>query len=194
MRPGRFVVSLVVLGIMVMLIRQLDAYQATPSPVTRAGRPDVHHDYPVQPQEEPAPHAKSVVLPDEPVDEKSDALSLESEENHLHQQSGLTANELKALLSYLHLKLGEEDNDPSALQLQDLNYLGVYEQDEGMVHYWLLPSEGNLDRYVTATVVGDHQLSFSLSFSGPPDVASSDQPPMEPDPGTEEEPSFFSLP
>ena len=194
MHPGRLVVGLVVLGIMVMLIRQLDAYQATPSPVIRAGRPEVHHDYPLQAPEAPDPHARSMVIHDEPVDEKSEALALESEENHQDQESGLTPNELRALLSYLHLKLGEEDNDPSALQLQDLNYLGVYEQDEGMVHYWLLPSEGNLDRYVTATVVGDHQLSFSLSFSGPPDLASSDQPPMEPDPGTEEEPSFFSLP
>jgi hypothetical protein len=192
MHAGRLVVGLVVLGIMVMLIRQLDAYQATPSPVTRAGRVDMHHDYPATAQDEP--NAKSVVTPVEPVDEKSEALSLDSEESHQHQQSGLTATELRALLSYLHLKLGEEDNDPSALQLQDLNYLGVYEQDEGMVHYWLLPNEGNWDRYVTATVVGDHQLSFSLSFSGPPDVASSEQPPMEPDPGTEEEPDFFSLP
>lgn len=194
MRAGRLVMSLVVLGIMVMLIRQLDAYQSTPAPVTRGGRAEVHHDYPTPASDEQALHDRSQALSGELVDEKGEALTLENEENHLHQQSGLTPAELRSLLSYLHLKLGEEDNDPSALQLQDLNYLGVYEQDEGMVHYWLLPTEGNLDRYVTATVVGDHQLSFSFSFSGPPDLASSEQPPMEPDPGTEEEPSFFSLP
>ena len=99
-----------------------------------------------------------------------------------------------ALLAYLHLKLGETDNDPSALQLQDLTYLGQFEQDEGTVHYWLLPHEGNWDRYATATVVGDHQLSFSLSSSAPPALSTSDQPPMEPDPGTEKEPSFFAWP
>lgn len=54
-------------------------------------------------------------------------------------KTGLSSSDERRFIRYLHLKLGEQDNDPSALQAEDLTYLGAYDQDEGVVRYWLLP-------------------------------------------------------
>lgn len=177
MQAVRVIIAIAVVGLLMLAMRRLDEFQAMPQPVTLVG----HGELAGTPEDALPPPLEEPVL-------QSD------EESHPHQEADLSRADQLALLAYLHLKLGEADNDPSALQLQDLTYLGQFEQDEGTVHYWLLPHEGNWDRYATATVVGDHQLSFSLSSSAPPALSTSEQPPMEPDPGTEKEPSFFALP
>lgn len=186
MQTVRLIIGVSVVAALMVVMRTLDDFQATPDPVTLAGHNDTAEPLPqAQAHEQRVPRV---------LDEEEGVSLPEAIEGHSGQETDLSMQDQLALLSYLHLKLGETDNDPSALQLQDLTYLGQFEQDEGTVHYWLLPHEGNWDRYATATVVGDHQLSFSLSSSAPPALSTSEQPPMEPDPGTEKEPSFFALP
>ena len=185
MQVGRLIIGVAVVAALMVAMRTLDDFQATPDPVTLAGHNDV-----TEPLSLTQEHERRVPRV---LDEEEVPLP-ESTEGHSGQEADISMQDQLALLAYLHLKLGETDNDPSALQLQDLTYLGQFEQDEGIVHYWLMPHEGNWDRYATATVVGDHQLSFSLSSSAPPALSTSDQPPMEPDPGTEKEPSFFAWP
>lgn len=186
MQVGRLIIGVAVVAALMVAMRTLDDFQAMPDPVTLAGHNDVTDPLSLTQEHEPGlPHG---------LDEEERLVLPEASEGHSGQEADLSMQDQLALLAYLHLKLGETDNDPSALQLQDLTYLGQFEQDEGTVHYWLLPHEGNWDRYATATVVGDHQLSFSLSSSAPPALSTSEQPPMEPDPGTEKEPSFFAWP
>ena len=184
MQAVRLIMGVAVVAALVVAMRTLDDFQATSDPVTLSG---YNHTAAPSAQEHEL-HVPRV------LDEAEGPVLPEVVEAHAGQEADLSMPDQLALLAYLHLKLGETDNDPSALQLQDLTYLGQFEQDEGTVHYWLLPHEGNWDRYATATVVGDHQLSFSLSSSAPPALSTSEQPPMEPDPGTEKEPSFFALP
>lgn len=186
MQVGRLIIGVAVVAALMVAMRTLDDFQASPDPVTLAGHNDTAGPLSLTQEHEPGlPHG---------LDEEERLVLPEASEGHSGQEADISMQDQLALLAYLHLKLGETDNDPSALQLQDLTYLGQFEQDEGIVHYWLLPHEGNWDRYATATVVGDHQLSFSLSSSAPPALSTSEQPPMEPDPGTEKEPSFFALP
>lgn len=186
MQVGRLIIGVAVVAALMVAMRTLDDFQATPDPVTLSSHNDMVGPLPLTREHELGVHHG--------LDEAERLALPEVTEGHSGQETDLSMQDQLALLAYLHLKLGETDNDPSALQLQDLTYLGQFEQDEGTVHYWLLPHEGNWDRYATATVVGDHQLSFSLSSSAPPALSTSDQPPMEPDPGTEKEPSFFAWP
>ena len=186
MQVGRLIIGVAVVAALMVAMRTLDDFQASPDPVTLSSHNDMVGPLPLTREHELGVHHG--------LDEAERLALPEVTEGHSGQETDLSMQDQLALLAYLHLKLGETDNDPSALQLQDLTYLGQFEQDEGTVHYWLLPHEGNWDRYATATVVGDHQLSFSLSSSAPPALSTSDQPPMEPDPGTEKEPSFFAWP
>lgn len=96
-------------------------------------------------------------------------------------KTGLSSSDERRFIRYLHLKLGEQDNDPSALQAEDLTYLGAYDQDEGVVRYWLLPP-GYSALYGTITRIEGGALVFGLASSPPQDADSTDDgQPMEPD-------------
>ena len=101
-------------------------------------------------------------------------------------KTGLPSATEEQLLDYLHLKLGESDDDPSALQAEDLVYLGAFEQDEGVVRYWLLP-HGYSILYGTVTLAGGDTPAFGVASTPPTDQdAMSESPedegqPMEPD-------------
>ncbi len=101
-------------------------------------------------------------------------------------KTGLTSATEEQLLDYLHLKLGESDDDPSALQAEDLIYLGAFEQDEGVVRYWLLP-HGYSILYGTVTLAGGDTPVFGVASTPPTDQdamseSSEDEgQPMEPD-------------
>ena len=101
-------------------------------------------------------------------------------------KTGLPSATEEQLLDYLHLKLGESDDDPSALQAEDLVYLGAFEQDEGVVRYWLLP-HGYSILYGTVTLAGGDTPAFGVASTPPTDQdamseSSEDEgQPMEPD-------------
>jgi hypothetical protein len=106
-------------------------------------------------------------------------------------KTGLPSVTENQLLEYLHLKLGESDDDPSALQAEDLVYLGAFEQDEGVVRYWLLP-HGYSILYGTVTLAGGDTPAFGVASTPPSDegaLATEDSDggdamggvPMEPD-------------
>ncbi len=110
-------------------------------------------------------------------------------------KTGLSASAELALIAYIRMKLGESDDDPSAIQPEDMLYLGAFDQDGGQVYYWLLPHQGMGDHYATASVASSGQVLFGLASSPPQTLESSNQPPMEPDPGVDdEEHSLFALP
>jgi hypothetical protein len=113
-------------------------------------------------------------------------------------QTGLSAETETQLMVFLHLKLGESDDDPSALQPEDLTYLGAFEQDEGLVRYWLLPS-GYGDLYGTVTMDGNDAPVFGVASTPPNDADAQNSPatdpglPMEPDDSGEEQPDAPGL-
>jgi len=106
-------------------------------------------------------------------------------------KTGLPSATENQLLDYLHLKLGESDDDPSALQAEDLVYLGAFEQDEGVVRYWLLP-HGYSILYGTVTLAGGDTPAFGVASTPPTDQdamseSSGDEgQPMEPDLATDD--------
>jgi hypothetical protein len=107
-------------------------------------------------------------------------------------QTGLSAEAESQLISFLHLKLGELDDDPSALQPEEMTYLGAYAQEEGLVRYWLLP-QGYGALYATVTLVDGSAPVYGLASTPPSDadaVGDSDGQdsgqPMEPDVGDPE--------
>ena len=106
-------------------------------------------------------------------------------------KTGLSSAIENQLLQYLHLKLGESDDDPSALQPEDMVYLGAFEQDEGVVRYWLLP-HGYSFLYGTVSLAGGDTPVFGVASTPPSDGGSFssaggdegvgvDGVPMEPD-------------
>ena len=107
-------------------------------------------------------------------------------------KTGLSSATEEQLLEYLHLKLGESDDDPSALQAEDLIYLGAFEQDEGIVRYWLLP-HGYSILYGTVTLAGGDTPAFGVASTPPTDQTSISESsedegqPMEPDLATDDE-------
>lgn len=107
-------------------------------------------------------------------------------------KTGLSSATEQQLLEYLHLKLGESDDDPSALQAEDLVYLGAFEQDEGVVRYWLLP-RGYSILYGTVTLAGGDTPAFGVASTPPTDQDAMSEPsgdegqPMEPDLATDDE-------
>ena len=107
-------------------------------------------------------------------------------------KTGLPSATEEQLLEYLHLKLGESDDDPSALQAEDLIYLGAFEQDEGIVRYWLLP-HGYSILYGTVTLAGGDTPAFGVASTPPTDQTSISESsedegqPMEPDLATDDE-------
>ena len=107
-------------------------------------------------------------------------------------KTGLSSATEEQLLEYLHLKLGESDDDPSALQAEDLIYLGAFEQDEGIVRYWLLP-HGYSILYGTVTLAGGDTPVFGVASTPPTDQTSISESsedegqPMEPDLATDDE-------
>ena len=52
-------------------------------------------------------------------------------------KTGLSAAVESQFMDFLHLKFAEAKDDPAALQPEDLVYLGVFDQDEGSVRYWV---------------------------------------------------------
>lgn len=107
-------------------------------------------------------------------------------------KTGLSSATEEQLLEYLHLKLGESDDDPSALQAEDLIYLGAFEQDEGIVRYWLLP-HGYSILYGTVTLAGGDTPVFGVASTPPTGQTSISESsedegqPMEPDLATDDE-------
>lgn len=105
-------------------------------------------------------------------------------------KTGLSAAAEGQLMSFVHLKLGEQDDDPEAVQPEDMIYLGVFEQDEGRVRYWLLPSQGHGELYVTVTGDGSADVNYSMASTPPEPATDQDSntgPPMEPDEDTSED-------
>ena len=91
------------------------------------------------------------------------------------------------------MKLGEQDDDPSALQPEEMVYLGAFEQDEGLVRYWLLPQRGYGEQYATVTGDGSADVNYGIASSPPESMQSDDNggEPMEPDSDLEEESSLI---
>lgn len=121
---------------------------------------------------------------------------LESDRDHASWlgKTGLSANTELELIAYLRMKLGEASDDPSAIQPEDMLYLGAFEQDDGQVYYWLLPHQGMGDHYATASVPSSGRVIFGLASTPPQTLESGNQPPMEPDLNPAEEESLFALP
>ena len=107
-------------------------------------------------------------------------------------KTGLSAAVESQFMDFLHLKFAEAKDDPAALQPEDLVYLGVFEQDEGSVRYWLLPP-GYGALYGTVTMVDGSTPVFDVASSPPIDPAAVSSPlgdegqPMEPDLAADEE-------
>ena len=107
-------------------------------------------------------------------------------------KTGLPATVESQFIDFLHLKFAEAKDDPAALQPEDLVYLGVFDQDEGSVRYWLLPP-GYGALYGTVTMVDGSTPVFGVASSPPIDPASVLSPqddegqPMEPDLASDEE-------
>ena len=107
-------------------------------------------------------------------------------------KTGLSAAVESQFMDFLHLKFAEAKDDPAALQPEDLVYLGVFEQDEGSVRYWLLPP-GYGALYGTVTMVDGSTPVFGVASSPPIDPAAVSSPlgdegqPMEPDLAADEE-------
>ncbi|MFC3914914.1 hypothetical protein ACFOSS_15800 [Pseudaeromonas sharmana] len=127
-----------------------------------------------------------------PLADAADASSIRDAEPWLGK-TGLSAEAEQQLIRFVHMKLGEQDDDPSALQPDDMLYLGAFEQDEGLVRYWLLSHRGHGDLYATVTGDGSSDVNYGLASSPPESMQSDDASgePMEPDDDLEEESSLI---
>ena len=99
-------------------------------------------------------------------------------------KTGLKASAEAQLMRFVHMKLGEQDDDPEAVQPEDMIYLGVFDQDEGRVRYWLLPPQGHGELYVTVTGDGSADVNYGIASTPPEPAADADSnqgTPMEPD-------------
>lgn len=108
-------------------------------------------------------------------------------------KTGLSLAAEQQLIRFIHMKLGEQDDDPSALQPEEMVYLGAFEQDEGLVRYWLLPQRGYGEQYATVTGDGSADVNYGIASSPPESMQSDDNggEPMEPDSDLEEESSLI---
>ena len=72
------------------------------------------------------------------------------EEEYIEQadwigKTGLPEEWERELPRYLRRELGESIFDDGSMQAADLEYLGAYREEAGLVHYWKVPSDEDDD-------------------------------------------------